>query len=108
MIVNSVYTTHAKLGLPAWRVISNFGDCCDSTCTKLRPERERSRLVDLIWTEVANDEFQQNRCSRGLPFSVIYHKTAWTNLLEKNLRNSIQCRCQAYQTTCSRNFQHLL
>ncbi|GFU81370.1 hypothetical protein TNCV_1380381 [Trichonephila clavipes] len=27
----SVYTTHAKLWLPTWRVTSNFGDCCDNT-----------------------------------------------------------------------------
>ncbi|GFU21926.1 hypothetical protein TNCV_3283961 [Trichonephila clavipes] len=42
----------------------------------------RSHLAGLVWPEVANDDFQHNRCSRRLPFSVIYHKTTERNLSE--------------------------
>ncbi|GFX62450.1 hypothetical protein TNCV_412921 [Trichonephila clavipes] len=66
----------------------------------------RNHLAGLIWPEVANNDFQQNRCSRSLPFSVIYHKTAERNV--QHLRNSIQRRCQACQTTHVRNFENLL
>ncbi|GFU90891.1 hypothetical protein TNCV_4922241 [Trichonephila clavipes] len=67
----------------------------------------RRRLEGMIWSDVANEDFQQNRCSRRLLFSVIYHKTAWRNL-PKRVKNSVQRRCQTCQTTSGRNFKHLL
>ncbi|GFT39109.1 hypothetical protein TNCV_3686211 [Trichonephila clavipes] len=63
-----------------------------------------SRLAGLVWPEVTNDDFQQNRCSRIFMFSVIYHKTAWMNLPERD-EFSIQRQCQ---TASDRYFKHLL
>ncbi|GFW26770.1 hypothetical protein TNCV_2851601 [Trichonephila clavipes] len=56
---------------------------------------------------IANDDFQQDLCSRTLPFCGIYSKTAWRNLPESK-EFHIERHCQTYQPTSGRNFEHLL
>ncbi|GFX05562.1 hypothetical protein TNCV_3434661 [Trichonephila clavipes] len=50
----------------------------------------RSRLAGLVWPDVANDDFQQNRCSLSLAFNAIYHNTTGRNLPETKEFHSVQ------------------
>ncbi|GFX22804.1 hypothetical protein TNCV_2605461 [Trichonephila clavipes] len=71
-----------------------------------KKESGGNRLTDLVWSEVSNDEFQQDRHSRSLLFTSLYHKSSWKNLPGPK-KLSIQHQCLTCQMTTGRKFEHL-